>query len=486
MQSFNYRSVLRLLGSFLLIEGGALFLVVLLNISFQETGLTTFFFTACLTTCMGAFLFFFFRESNPHIGKKEGFVAVSLTWTVLSLLGAIPMYYSGALPTYTDAFFEVISGFTTTGITVFQDLDNSLHTALLWRALTQWLGGLGIIVLLVALMPQLRTGGVQIFLAEGQGPSPEKLHPRIAETAKRLWYIYILLTATQMLLLWSGGMEWFDALCHSLTTMASGGYSTKGASIGHWDSPFIHYVVMLFMFFSATNFTLFYLFFLGRGMRFFKDEEFRYYILIILFASSVIAGAYLLNMPNTSVEYAIRTALFHVTSTLTTTGYVIEDIDQTLIPGSKFLLISLMFIGGCTGSTGGGPKVIRIVALLKISIYELRKMLHSHVVAPVRINKKGLPLTVINYITSFIVIYFAIFLFSLVILSFIEDDLMTVISSVTTCIGNVGIGFSKVGPTQNYAFYSDGVKWFLSLLMLLGRLEIFPVIIIFSRWFWRK
>ena len=424
-------------------------------------------------------------KAEKNIGKREGYIIVSMVWIVFSFFGLLPFYLSGAIPSFTDAFFETMSGFTTTGSSILNNIESLPHGILFWRSIIQWLGGMGIIVLSLAILPLLGVGGMQLFVAEVPGPVPDKLSPRIADTAKRLWVIYVMYTIVEALLLWAGGMTLFDAICHSFTTMATGGYSTKQASVAFYDSAFIQYVIIIFMFIAGANFTLSYTALHGKMRKVFKDEEFRYYLGFVILVSLLVGGVLYFTGDVNNVEKAFRDALFQVVSLITTTGYATADY-LAWFPTLSIIMFMLMFIGGSAGSTGGGIKVVRIVLLLKNAYFELKRLIHPNAVIPVRFNSKAVSATVITNVLAFIVIYMLVVGISMIIMSFMGYDLNTSLGAVATCIGNIGPGLGEVGPAANFAHIPDFGKWFLSFLMLMGRLEIFTVVLLFSPYFWKN
>ncbi|MGD8307297.1 MAG: TrkH family potassium uptake protein, partial [Ignavibacteria bacterium] len=438
-----------------------------------------------ITSATGTFIWFFTRNNqNKEIGKREGYMIVSLGWIIMALFGSIPFIVYGAIPNYTDAFFETMSGFTTTGATILKDIEAVPAGLLFWRSLTQWLGGMGIIVLSLAILPILGIGGMQLFSAEVPGITKDKIHPRVRETAKRLWGIYVILTFTEMILLLIGGMNLFDAITHSFTTMATGGFSTKNASTAHFSSPFIQYVFIIFMLFAGMNFTLHY-FALHRKFDSFKNNsEFKFYISFILLATILIA---IIHLPHTDfhIEEAFRMTLFHVTSLTTTTGYVSSDYENWA-PFSRMFFFTILFIGGCAGSTGGGIKFARHFLLFKNSILELKRLIHPRAIIPVRFNGKGVSPEIISNVQAFFIFYIGITVFGSIILSFLGLDFVTSAGAVATCIGNVGPGIGAVGPVNNFADLPDISKWILSTFMLLGRLELFTVLLIFTPSFWKS
>lgn len=437
-----------------------------------------------VTIVVGSLTYLFTKGAQKDsIGKREGYIIVSLAWIVISLFGALPYLLSGAIAGYTDAFFETISGFTTTGATILVDIEAMPKGLLYWRATTHWIGGMGIIVLSLAILPFLGIGGMQLFIAEVPGPTPDKLHPRITQTAKRLWGIYFLFTFVQTLLLMLGGLDFFDSLTHAYSTMATGGFSTKNDSIASF-SPYVQYVITLFMFLGGVNFTLHYMALHGRLRDVVRNEEFRYYFITIAVITVIITVS--LYFSRTSgVELSFRDALFTVVSILTTTGFVTAD--YLVWPGMLwFLIFMLMFVGGSAGSTGGGVKVVRQMLLFKNSMLELKRLLHPQAIIPVRMNGKPVSQDIIFRVLAFFLIYMLIFAFGTFIMSLFGLDFETAIGTTVASLGNIGPGIGRVGPVGNYIDVPMGGKWFLSLLMLLGRLELFTVLILFSPSFWKR
>ncbi len=480
----NFKLIFRVLGFLLLVEGVAMLLALLVSLIYSEYDLIAFLIAAGVNIVLGLSIVSLTRNAVKEIGKKEGFIIVSLVWIVFSFFGSLPYVISGAIPSFTDAFFETISGFTTTGATVLANIEELPHGILFWRSITQWLGGMGIIVLSLAVLPVFGIGGMQLYMAEVPGPTPDRISPRIRQTAKTLWVIYLGFTVAEALLLWIGGMTIFDAVCHSFTTMSTGGFSTKQASIAHWSSPFIHYVIILFMFIAGTNFTLSYMAIQGKLKRATKDEEFKYYSLFIA-GFTIIIFLGLLITEQAGMEKSFRNAFFQIVSIITTTGYITDDY-LLWSPVLTILIFALFFFGGSAGSTAGGIKIMRIVLLIKNSYYELRRMLHPNAIIPVKINKRSVDAKIIMNVLAFFIFYFIIFGISTIIFSLMEPDMESAMGAVASCLGNIGPGIGNVGPVENYMHVKPLGKWFLSFLMLLGRLELFTVLVLFSPAFWKE
>jgi trk system potassium uptake protein TrkH len=479
----KFKIIFNILGKLLVGESFFLFLSLLVSLIYQENDSTAFLKAGLITFAVGAFSYLISKGVQKDLGKREGYIIVSLVWVVFSIFGCLPYLFSGAIPSVTDAFFETMSGFTTTGSSVLNNIEELPHGILFWRSLTQWMGGMGIIVMFLAILPTLGIGGRELFVAEVPGPAPDKLTPRIKETARNLWGLYMLFTFVETILLYAGGMSFFDAINHSLTTMATGGYSTKQASVGFYTSPYIQYTIIFFMFVAGTNFTLSYGIITGKFTKVFKDEEFRFYTLVVLFFAFVITLG-LIAAGNVTGEQAFRDSLFTVVSIITTTGYATADY-LLWSPFLGMLIFVLFFVGGSAGSTGGGVKVVRILLLFKNSFYELKRLVHPNAVIPIRYNSKVVDQKTVTNILAFFVFYILIFMMSAVLMSFWTSDIYSAFSAVATTLGNVGPGFGEIGPMENFYHLPDLAKWFLAFLMMLGRLELFTVLVLFSPSFWR-
>jgi trk system potassium uptake protein TrkH len=480
----NPRSILRILGLILITEAIFMWLSIPVSVIFRENDKLQFLLSGAITGLTGILTYMSVRNSKLEINQRDGYIIVTCGWLLFSLFGTLPFLLTGSIPSFTDAFFETISGFTTTGASILNNIEELSHAVLFWRSLTQWLGGMGIILLTLIILPYLGIGGMQLFTAEVPGPTPDKLHPHIRDTAQRLWLIYLTFTVAEVLLLWAGDMGLYDAICHSLTTMATGGYSTKQASIAYWSSPYIHYVITLFMFLAGTNFTLSYFAMHGHLKKVWTNEEFRWYLGFIL-GFTILISLGLFFSTGAGWEPSFREALFQVVSILTTTGYATADYlgwAQWLV----VLIFILMFFGGSAGSTGGGPKIMRIVIMLKNSTQELKRLIHPNAVIPVRLNNSAVEERVVTNVLAFLAFYAIIAVISIAIMSVLGNDLETSMGAVAATLGNIGPGIGKVGPALNYAEIHTVGKWYLSFLMLVGRLELFTVLVIFSPLFWRR
>ncbi len=439
-----------------------------------------------LTLIVGFALYLPVRQHKKELRLRDGFLVVVLFWTVLGVAGGLPIYLSGVNDiSITDSVFESISGITTTGATVIVGLDGLPHALLFYRQELQWLGGMGIIVLAVAVLPMLGVGGMQLFRAETPGPVKDtKLTPRITETAKALWYIYLGLTIACALAYWLAGMSIFDAISHSFSTVAIGGFSTHDASIGYFDSTAIQFIAVVFMLLSGVNFAIHFTAFRHRSLQpYRRDAEFRTYILVLFIVSVITIGYLQLSRTFDSTAESIIEGLFQVVSIGTTTGYTTAE--YYTWPGFlPVLLLYVSFIGGCSGSTGGGIKVIRILLLVKQGVRELKRLVHPNAQIAVKIGKKAMPDRVIEAVWGFFAAYFAISALLILLLMATGLNQVTAFSAVAACLNNLGPGLGDVG--RNFASISNTAKWILCVAMVLGRLEIFTLLVLFTPTFWRK
>lgn len=414
---------------------------------------------------------------------REAFLTVTLCWVSFSFFGAIPFIVSGYIPSLSDAFFETMSGFTTTGATILTDIERLPKSLLLWRNMTQWLGGMGVIALAVAVLPFLGVGGVQLFKAEVPGPIKDKLSPRISETAKILWGVYLIFTLLEILLLKFGGLSFFESICITFGTLATGGFSPSNHSIAAYSSPYIHYVIIVFMFIAGTNFSLHYWALRGKVHHYFSNPEFCFFLGIILVTTGLVLVARLLQGDVFSEEL-FRGSLFQIVSIITTTGFVTENYERWPFV-TQVLLLALMMFGGCTSSTGGGMKQVRVMVVFKFIGSELKKLFHPHGIFPVRMGDRTVAEVLVLNIMGFVATYILIFFLSVLVMTGLGLDIDTSVGAVAATLGNVGPGIGGVGPVDNYSHVPTLGKWVLSFLMLAGRLELFTVLVIFTRPFWR-
>ena len=459
--------------------------------------------TALGAILLGGLAWVLRERDEAELKIREGFAIVALAWFILSAVGAIPFILAGVVESYTDAFFETMSAFTTTGATILggggnPDIEAIPNAFLFWRSLAHWMGGMGIIVLTLAILPLLGVGGMQLYKAEVPGPSADKLTPRVQETAKRLWLIYVGITVVQVVLLLPA-MSGFDAINHAFATMATGGFSTKNGSVGHFDSAYVDWVITAFMFLAGVNFALHFRMLRGQAITVFKDTEFRVYCGIMFAAIALITlGIWQPTMallPSrldeaafagyASISEALRYGAFQATAIITTTGFGTADYEvwPPLAIGVVFLCF---YIGGMAGSTGGGVKVIRHVLMFKNSFKEIKQLIHPQAIMPIRLGERVVPPEVMKNVLSFIVLYLGLIGLGTMCMAFFGLDLLTSFGATLSSVGNVGPAFGTLGPTENYAHIPHAAKWVLSFLMMAGRLEIFTAIIIFVPAFWRR
>lgn len=440
-------------------------------------------------TLLGGATWWATKENSRRLTKRDGYLIVALGWIIMSFTGAMPYYLlGGEFKDLSCAIFESVSGFTTTGSSILNDIEAQPKAILFWRSLTHWIGGMGIIVLTIAILPLLGIGGMQLFVAEAPGPTADKLHPRITETAKRLWGIYLALTIIEFILLMFCGLDWYHAINHAFATVSTGGFSTQNSSLAAYG-PAVHYVVIVFMFISGANFSLTYFGLKGQLDKIWKNEEFRYYLGLILAVTLLTTILVMLNDPqklNVGLEKAFRDALFQVLAVVTTTGFVTENF-TAWGPFLKVVFFLLMFCGASAGSTSGGVKIVRHIIIIKNGILEFRRQLHPNAIIPVRLNNKAVPTKIATNILAFFLIYMLVYSVGCLVLAATGDyDFETIIGCIATSLGNVGPGLGKVDPLSNFSHFSEPIKYFLSFLMLLGRLELFTFLILLTPYFWRK
>ncbi len=480
----------------LLLFNGLFMLIAAVVSGVYDDGATLDIALASITTMfIGVTSMYFTRNHKKEVQRKEGYIIVTFGWIVMSLSGMLPYLFSGAIPTVTNAFFETISGYTTTGATILEDIEALPEGILLWRSLTHWIGGMGIIVLAIAILPILGIGGMQLFAAEAPGPSADKLHPRITDTAKRLWLIYVGYTAAETLLLKLAGMSFFDAVNHSLATLSTGGFSTKNASLAFWnDQPLIQYIVIFFMFLAGSNFVLSYFAFKGKVQRVLRDEEFKFYSIFIGIFTIVVALVvyFKANVPvseyhpmiNGVAESSFRHALFQVVSVITTTGFVTADF-SSWTPFLTVFFFGLFFLGGSAGSTAGGIKVMRHLLIIKNGLLEFKRTLHTNAIIPVRYNNKTVREHIVYNIIAFFVLYMLAFIIGSMVLGFLGLDFESAIGGAASSLGNVGPALGSLSPLNNFSDLPMLGKWWCGFLMLLGRLELFTVLILMTPYFWK-
>jgi len=493
----NYKIIFHFLGLLLLFNGGFMLLASLISVIYKDGVASHILLAGLIVISIGVLSMLLTKKHKKEMNKREGYIVVTFGWIAMTLSGTLPYMFTDAIPSFTNAFFETISGYTTTGSTILNNIESLPEGILFWRSLTHWIGGMGIIVLAVAILPLLGIGGMQLFAAEAPGPSADKLHPRIADTAKRLWLIYFGYTAAETILLNVAGMSFFDAINHSMATLSTGGFSTKNASIAYWNGkPIIQYIIMLFMFLAGTNFVLSYFAFKGRVQKVIKDEEFKLYFqfiilftiiasLIIYFKADVTMSSINHPMVWGETESAIRHGLFQVLTIITTTGFVTADF-TLWTPFLMVLFFGLMFLGGSAGSTAGGVKVARHLMMIKNGFLEFKRTLHPNAILPVRYNKKAVDGNIVFNILAFFILYMLSFIVGALIFSFLGLSFESSIGVAASSLGNVGPALGDFGPVNNFYDMPTIGKWWASFLMLIGRLELFTVLILLTPFFWRN
>jgi len=484
-QTINGKLVIKFTGMLVMLLAFFMWLSMGWSLYFNEPGATRSLLYSGIISLAAGFLAFMLTRKHDfkNIGKKEGYLIVTTIYVSISFFGSLPFYLSGAIPNFSDAFFESTSGIATTGATVLTDIEALPKGLLFWRSMTHWLGGMGIIVLTLAILPILGVGGMQLFVAEVPGTTPSRLHPRITQTAKRLWGIYTGLTFILTLLLMAGGVDFFHSLNHAFSTVATGGFSTHNDSIAGY-SPYVQYVIILFMILGATSFSLHYFALKGQFSRILHNEEFRFFLQMIG-VFTLIFTVSLLIISQTGLEYNFRKSLFHVVSIITTTGFTTTNYMEW--EGFLwFFLFLLMFTGGCIGSTAGGLKMIRVLVLLKNTRLEFKRLLHPMAVIPVRINRKTIPQEIIHNFLAFFLLYMILFMVGAATMQMFGLDFTSAIGASAATLGNIGPAIANVGPVNSYGEIPDPAKWVLSFYMILGRLEIFTVLLLLSPSFYKK
>lgn len=481
----NWKLISKILGSLLFLE--ALFMALCLAMSaiYSEPDLLVFVISACITGAGASLFRYFGHDAENTLSRRDAYVVVTLTWVVFSVFGMLPFLIQGSPLSLTDAFFETMSGFTTTGATVIDDVESLSHGLLFWRSLMQWIGGLGIVFFTIAILPSMVGGSVKVFAAEATGPMRSKMHPRLSTNAKWIWSIYLLLTVACGFSFWACGMDWFDATNYSMSTTATGGFSTHNGTI-FLASPTIEYLAILFQFLAGINFTLLYLsFFKFRFSSLVRNSEFKLYVITIIVATGWIMYLLITRM-GYDVEAALRSSLFQVVSFMTTTG--LSNTDAGAWPHVTWVILGvLMFMGACAGSTTGGFKSIRLLMLLRVLRNEFHHILHPNAVLPVRVGGQTVPTARLVTLLAFFTLYILMFLITAAIMVLSGIDVTNAFTIAFSLMSNVGAGLdTNIGPQMSWADLSDGLKWLCSFLMLVGRLEIMAVLVLFTRSFWKK
>ncbi len=480
----NYKLIIRILSIVLLIEALSMVPSFCISLIYEEKSeMRAFLFSILTISVLAGVCVHFTKSSSRVISIRDGLLIVAMSWVIASLFSSLPYMLSGSIPDFADAFFESASGFTTTGASIIPNVESMARSILFWRSSTHWLGGMGILILAIALLPSMGIGTLHIAEAETPGPTTDKLTPRLSSSVRILYYIYIGMTILEVVLLLLGGMDLYDSFIHTFGSVATGGFSSYGNSIAHFDSLYIECIISIFTLMAGINFNLYYFLFFRNWRDFVRDGELRAYIAIILI--STLAIALTLKLFGTVQHFgtAVRQAFFQAVTIITTTGYSTTDFN--LWPSSAIMvLFLLMFVGGCSSSTSGSIKVIRIIVLFKLIRRGIYKRLHPTAVVPVRLAGKNISSEVVSAIASFLFLYITVFILGTLIISIENVDLITAASTVATCLGNVGPGFGSVGPLSDFSLYSDGSTLFLSVLMIAGRLELFTLLLLFVPGFW--
>ncbi|MCH1547830.1 MAG: TrkH family potassium uptake protein [Flavobacteriaceae bacterium] len=493
--NINFKIVFYFIGILMMFNGSFMFLASILSYAYSDGITDSLIVSGIIVLLIGAFCTIYNRNFEKNLNKREGYVVVIFGWLVMILSGTIPYIMTNTIDGFTNIFFETTSGYTTTGATILDSIESLPKGIIFWRSITHWIGGMGIIVLAIAILPLLGIGGMQLFSAEAPGPSADKLHPRITDTAKRLWLIYLSFTLIETILLTIFGMSFFDAINHSMSNIASGGFSTKDSSLAHWNSqPIIQYVVIIFMILAGTNFILLYYAFKGKFNKIKLDEEFKLYFKFILFFTFIVAllvffnSDFLINDDITlisRIEGVIRHSLFQVASIVTTTGFVTADY-TAWTPLLLLIFFGLMFIGGSAGSTSGGFKIVRHLLIIKNGFLEFKRILHPNAIVPVRYNSKSIPNEIIYTVLGFFIIYMLSFMVGALGFSIFGLDFQSSLGVSASSLGNVGPSIGNYGPMGTFSHMPTMAKWWSAFLMLIGRLELFTVLIVFTVYFWKK
>ncbi len=502
MKKLNIKIIFQMMGFLLIFNGLFMFIAGFVSLLYKEDATQGVFIAGVITVVVGLLFRFVTKGFKKEIQKREGYIVVALGWVFMSLSGSLPYLFTESIPSFTNAFFETISGYTTTGASILDDIESIPKGVLFWRSTTHWIGGMGIIVLTIAVLPLLGIGGMQLFAAEAPGPSADKLHPRITDTAKRLWYIYFGLTVAETLFLKLAGMSLFDASNHAMSTLSTGGFSTKNTSVAYWNNqPVIQYIISFFMILAGTNFVLSYFAFKGKFSKVLHDEEFKTYLfnimgltiivtLIVYFranVSTVATETQLIAHPMVlgKFESAFRHGLFQVASVITTTGFVSADF-TLWTPFLTIIFFFLMFFGASAGSTAGGVKFVRHIIMIKNGFLEFKRSIHPNAIVPVRYNGKSVSQDIVFNIMAFFILYLIVFALGALIFGILGLDYVTALGASASSLGNVGPAFGSLSPVNNYNSLPEMGKWWSAFLMLLGRLELFTVLILFTPYFWKS
>jgi len=484
-QLINTSVTLNVIGGLLLIMGGLMLTTIAFALYYHEPFLPLL-FASLITISTGVILkLSTISSKNAEIRKRDGYLIVTVGWLSMAIFGTLPYLLTEAIPDISNAFFETMSGLSTTGASILDKIEELPRSILFWRSLTQWIGGMGIIVLTIAILPMLGIGGMELFVAEAPGPTKDKIHPRIKETAKRLWVIYFSLTSVQTLILMGCGLDFFDSINHSLTTNSTGGFSTYQDSIGHFNSPLVEYVIVIFMFTAGTNFTLLYFFIKGKFKAALNNDEFKWYLMAVIGLVVILTPIVYYNGIFSSIHDSFRAVLFQVVSIITTTGFSSSDF-TTWGALATFVFFLLLFSGASAGSTSGGIKIVRIVLLMKNGFLEFKRRLHPNAIIPVHLNGTPVSNLIIYNLLAFIFLYLFMFTVGSIVMTALGLPFEEALSSVATSLGNVGPGIGDLGPDHSFSTVHTGGKWVLAFLMLFGRLELFTVALLLTPYYWKR
>ena len=498
MTKFNKKLILYIVGMLLVFNGGAMLISSLVSLIVDDGAVREITLSATIVIISGLFLMSFFKNNSRKINKRDGYLIVTIGWLTMVFSGMVPYYLTDSITYFPNLLFETMSGYTTTGSTIINDVEALPKSIIFWRSMTHWLGGMGIIVLAIAILPLLGIGGMQLFSAEapGTGISSDKIHPRISDTAKRLWMIYVGLTIAETILLNFAGMSFFDAINNSMSNIASGGFSSKNESIGYWNNmPFVQYIIIIFMFLAGTNFILIYFGLTGKIKKIIQNTEFKWYVSFISVFTIIVTTVLFISVDlnETDIfhpqvygkfESSFRHALFQVVAITTTTGFVTGDF-ISWTPFITMFFFGIMFLGGSSGSTSGGVKILRHLILIKNGILEFKRSLHPNAIIPLRHNNSVVEKPIVIHVLAFFILYLILFIIGAGVLSLLGLDFISAIGGAASSIGNVGPALGTLGPLSNFDSLPVLAKYWCSFLMLVGRLELFTVLILFTPFFWK-
>ncbi|MDH5203126.1 MAG: TrkH family potassium uptake protein [Nitrospirota bacterium] len=481
----NIRVILNVIGIALIFISFFMIFPVIISLIYKQSDTITLAISFFITLISGSLLFFLtHKHKREEIRHRDAFIIVTFTWIMMSFFASIPFMLSGTFHSFTDAYFESMAGFTTTGASVLKDFEVMPKGIMFWRCMTQWIGGMGIIVFALAILPMLGTGGMQLFKAEVPEVSVDKLRPRFIDTAKALWFIYFALTSINAVLLMAFGMDFYDAICHAFTTMATGGFSTKNESMAYFKSPPIEYITSLFMFLAGVNYSLYFYVFKGKLSGLWKSNEFKFYLTVTAIATLLITIS-VWTSSSSSIIDSFRYSLFQVVSLMTTTGYATADFEKWT-SFAQIILVTVMFFGGMIGSTGGGIKQVRILLMLKQGYREMYQLIHPRAITTVKLDDKFLDKEVLGSIWGFVFLFLGVCIIATIGMAAVGTDIITSATTVISATCNVGPALGDAGPAENYASIPDAGKWILIFCMLTGRLEVYTVLILLIPHFWKK